>query len=139
MSQSLSANASSLIVRHVEKRHAEPALKILELDQHVTAHLQVERAQRLVEEQEPGFVDEGPGQRHALLLSAWKLIGKPLDQRAHVDLGQRIGDSSSDFLGCALLQFQPEGDVVEHREVRKQRIVLEDGVDGALSLSSAVR
>ena len=120
-----------LVVRHVEKRHAEPALQALELDLHVTAHLQVERPERLVEQQEPGLVDEGLRQGHALLLSARKLTGKPLDHRAHVDLDQRIGHPSRDLLVRELLQFQAECDVVEHREVRKQRVVLEDRVDGA--------
>ena len=41
----------ALVVRHVYEGDAEPALQALELDLHFLAQLQIERAQRLVEQQ----------------------------------------------------------------------------------------
>ena len=119
-----------LVMGHVEKRHPEPALEILELDLHVAAHLEVERPQRLVQKKEPGLVDECTGQSHALLLSAGELVWEPLEHRAHVDLGQCVADPSCDLLGREPSELQAECDVVENREVRKQRVVLEDRIDG---------
>ena len=48
-------------------------LDALELDLHLAAQLEVERAERLVEQQHLGVVDQGPGQRHPLLLAAGEL------------------------------------------------------------------
>ena len=45
-------------------------LQVLELELHLLPQLEVERAERLVEQQHPGPVDQRPGQRHALLLPA---------------------------------------------------------------------
>ena len=50
----------------------------LELDLHLLAELQVERAERLVEEQHAGPVHERPGERHALALAAGELAGRRL-------------------------------------------------------------
>ena len=45
----------------------------LQLDLHLLAELEVERAQRLVEEQHPRPVDQRPGQGDALPLAAGEL------------------------------------------------------------------
>jgi hypothetical protein len=53
---------------------AEP-LQRLQLLLHLLAQLQVERAQRLVQQQHLGLVDQRARQRHALALAARKLPG----------------------------------------------------------------
>ena len=45
----------------------------LELDLHLPTQLEVEGAERLVEQQHLGLVDQGPGQRDALLLATGEL------------------------------------------------------------------
>ena len=45
-------------------------LDTLELELHLLAKFQVERAERLVEEEDARAVDERTGQRHTLLLAA---------------------------------------------------------------------
>ena len=62
-----------LVVRHVDERDAEVVLKRLELELHLLAELQVERSERLVEEQDARAVDERAGERDALLLAAREL------------------------------------------------------------------
>ena len=47
----------------------------LELDLHLLAQLEVEGAERLVEEQHPGPVDERAGEGDALALAAGQLAG----------------------------------------------------------------
>jgi len=49
---------------------ADLALDALELDLHLLAQLQVERSQRLVQEQHARVHDQRPRERHALLLAA---------------------------------------------------------------------
>ena len=68
-------------MRHQQRGDAERALQLLQLDLQLLAQLAVERAQRLVEQQDVGLEDDGAGQRHALLLAAGKLRG-PADLQA---------------------------------------------------------
>ncbi len=64
----------ALVVRDVAERDADGALHVLQLGLHVGAQLQVERAERLVEQQHLGAVDERAGERDALLLAARELL-----------------------------------------------------------------
>ena len=57
----------------VAERDPEDALEILQLGLHVAAQLEVERAERLVEQQHLGPVDDGARERDALLLAAREL------------------------------------------------------------------
>ena len=59
-----------LVVRDVQEGDAHLALDALQLDLHLLAQLEVERAQRLVEQQHRRPVHQRPRQRHALLLAA---------------------------------------------------------------------
>ena len=62
-----------LVVRHVDERDADLALDALQLDLHLLAELQVERAERLVEEQHGGLVHDRARQRDPLALAAGEL------------------------------------------------------------------
>ena len=57
----------------VEEGDPDLALDLLQLDLHLLAQLQVERAERLVEQQHRRAVDERAGERHALHLAAREL------------------------------------------------------------------
>ena len=63
-----------LVVGDVDERDPDLALDLLELDLHLLAQLQVERAERLVEQQHRRPVDERAGQRDALALPARELV-----------------------------------------------------------------
>ena len=67
-----------LVVGHVDERDADLALDALELELHDLSQLEVEGAERLVEQQRTGVVHQRAGQRHALLLSAGELRGLAL-------------------------------------------------------------
>ena len=75
-------------------------LDALELDLHLAAQLEVERAERLVEQQHLRVVDQGPGQRDALLLPAGELgrlargEGRQLHQLERV-VGLRLAASAA--------------------------------------------
>ena len=64
-----------LVVGHVDERDADLALDALELELHRLAQLEVERAERLVEQQRARVVHERAGERDALLLAAGELAG----------------------------------------------------------------
>ena len=65
-----------LVVGHVDERDADLALDRAQLLLHLLAQLQVERAQRLVEEQHAGTVHERARERDALALAARELPGR---------------------------------------------------------------
>ena len=62
-----------LVVRHMHERRADTVLQRLELVLHGPPQLEVEGAQRLVEQQYRGIDRQRPGERHALALPARQL------------------------------------------------------------------
>ena len=74
-----------LVVRDVDEGRAELGLDPLELELHLLAELHVERAERLVEQQCRGLVDESPRQRDTLLLTSRKLTGSAALQTFELD------------------------------------------------------
>ncbi len=58
-----------LVVGHVDEGDPDLLLDALELDLHLLAQLEVERTERLVEEQHRGLVDQGARQGDALRLA----------------------------------------------------------------------
>ena len=62
-----------LVVGHVDERDADLALDAFQLDLHVLPQLQVERAERFVEQEHPRAVDERARERDPLPLSARQL------------------------------------------------------------------
>jgi len=119
-------------VGHVDEGDADLFLEGLQLDLEGLAQLGVQGAQRLVQEQDLGVEDQGPGQGHPLLLPSRQLRGAPSLHAGQPHAFERGQDhASSLLLGDAPVR-EPEGHVVEHIEMREQRVVLEHGVDVAL-------
>ncbi len=105
---------------------------MLQLELHLLPQLEVQRAERLVEQQHAGPVDQRACQRDPLLLPAGELPGgaaAELFQLHHLQ-GPR------DLLRALGRRHPPHaeavGDVLPHAHVREQRVVLEDGIDVAL-------
>ena len=121
-----------LVVGHVDEGDPDLALDALQLELHDLAQLEVEGAERLVEQQRLRLVDEGPGQRHALLLAARELRRLAPGEVLEPDDGDALVDLAGELGLVPLLGAGPEGHVVPHRHVGEQRVVLEDGVDVAL-------
>ena len=121
-----------LVVRHVHEGRADLAVDLGQLELEPLAKLQVEGAERLVQEKHGRALDERPRNRDPLLLPAGELrrrsvaVGLEPDQRqcllrppAHLRLRDPI-------------HAQAEADVLEHAHVRKQRVRLEHGVHRSL-------
>ena len=110
---------------------ADVALQVLQFDLHVAAQLAVECRERLVEKQHGGAVDEGAGERHALLLAARELIAAALAVAFEAHHGERLVHRAVDlgFGGLGTALAQAIGNVVGDRQMRKQRVVLEHHVD----------
>ena len=120
-----------LVVGDVDRREPEVGVEPLELAPHLEAELGVEVRERLVEEQHPRLDGQRAGDRHPLLLAAGelariaRLILRELHQLEHP------AHALSDLRSGPAAQRQAEGDVVEHGQVREQRVVLEDHAEPA--------
>ena len=104
-----------LVVGDVDERDPDLDLDPLQLDLERLAELQVERAERLVEEEHVGPVDEGPGERDALLLAARQLVRLALVVAGEVDEVERLADAPLRLGLLDALPAEPEGDVARRR------------------------
>ena len=107
-------------------------LDVLELDLHLLAELEVERAQRLVQQQHAGAVDERARERDALPLAARELARLALRELAEAHERERLARALSPLRLGHALDAQPVFDVLLDAHVREQRVVLEHRVDVAL-------
>ncbi len=113
----------------VDEGDADLALDRLQLHLHLLAQLQVERSERLVEQQHLGPVDDRPRQRHPLPLAAGEFARLALRVAGQADHLQGLV-AAADALGL-VHTGHPEavGDVLADGHVREKGVVLEDGVD----------
>ena len=122
-----------LVVRDVHEGDADVLLDALELDLELLAQAQVERAERLVEQQGARAVDERAGERDALLLAAGELAGLALAEVAELDQLERLGRRACGPRPCRpCCRSSPKRDVALDAQVGEERVGLEDRVDVAL-------
>ena len=113
----------------IEEGDADLVVDQVELDEHLLPELEVERRQRLVEEQDIGLVDQGAGHGHPLLLAARELVGLLRGLAGHADELEHAVDLGPDLGLRPLGDRQAEADVVADGHVREEGVALEDGVD----------
>src|SRR5262249_16467356 len=118
-----------LIVGHVDRADAHLLDQLLELDAHLLAQLGVEVAERLVEQDETRLHRQAPRQRDALLLPAGELRRIAVLELRQPDQLERGEHAPADIALLDLSQLQAERDVVVHRHVRPEPVVLEDKPD----------
>src|SRR6478609_7296492 len=120
-----------LVVRDVDEGDADVGLDALELELQLTPQAQVERAQRLVEEQRARVVHERARQRDALLLAAGQLLRAPAAEAGELDEVEDLADPLADLLLADLLALEAERHVLLDGQVREERVALEHRVDVA--------
>src|SRR3954452_1588902 len=121
-----------LVVGDVDEGDADLALDRLQLDLHLLAQLQVEGAERLVEQQHLGPLDDRPGQGDALALAAGELAGLAISVAGQADHLQRFVASLRSLGLVDAGDAQAVGNVLAHGHMRGQGVVLKDGVDGTV-------
>ena len=119
-----------LVVGHVQEGQPDLVLDRLQLQLHLAAQLEVERAERLIEQQQGRPVDDGPGEGDPLLLTAGELLRLARREVVQLDQPQRLVSLAHRVADPA--PAQPERHVLEHGHVREQRVALEDRVDRPL-------
>ncbi len=118
-----------LVVRDVDERDPDLVLDPLQLHLHVLAQLEVERAERLVEEKHARVVHERSPEGDTLLLASRELLRLALRESGQSDELEHLGDASSQLILGDALALEPERDVVLDRHVREERVALEHRVD----------
>ena len=112
------------VVSHEQSRAVKPGQQAAHFALYFLAEVTVQCAERLVQHQDAGLARQNAGQRSALLLPARKLTGQAVGQflQPHGAQGLRAGHFAG---GGVLLLFQRAEDVLLHRHIREQRVVLE--------------
>ena len=115
-----------LVTPMVVMQPAQPLPQLL-------THLGVEGPEWLIEQQHARLGGQGPGQGHALPLTAGKLAGIARLLLLQADQMQQLADAHLHLVIGPAAHTQAEGDVFEHRHVAKQGVVLEDEADVAFA------
>ena len=132
-----------LIVRDEHAGHLDLVVQSPQPSAQLLAHLGVERAERLVEQQDFRLDGERACERDALALPAGELRGVAVGEKVELHEFEQLMHASLD-LGLRRTfaprqHAQPEGDIFEHRHVAKQRVVLKDETDLALADADLAR
>lgn len=110
---------------------ADLVLQGLEFQLHLLAQLCVQGTEGFVEQQHPGAADQSPGEGDPLTLAAGELCGTSGAVALQADPGERRAGLPQPLGLGHLADLQGVGDVLLHRHVREEGVVLEDGVDVA--------
>ncbi len=120
-----------LVVRHVDEGNADLALDVAKLYLQLFAQLEVERPERLVEQEHRRAIHQGADEGNALLLAAGQLFGAAIPRPFQRDQAEHLLHTPLDLVRRNLLHSQAEADVLPDRHVREEGVVLEHGVDVA--------
>ena len=121
-----------LVVRDDHGRRMRLVVQAPQPRAQLLAHLGVERAERLVEEQHLRVDRERPGKAHALPLAAGELRRVAVRERLELDELEQLADALPHLVLRPLADLQAERDVVPDRHVLEGRVVLEDEPDPAV-------
>ena len=121
-----------LIVRNEHEGDAHGLLDLLQLLLHVLAQLEVERGERLVQQQDFRAADERAGYGDALLLTAGKTGDAAVLKAGERDHAEHLVDALIYLVPRDFLLAQRESDVLKNVEMGEQGVALENGVDVAL-------
>ena len=103
----------------------ELLLDLPQLRPHLHPEFGVQVAEGLIQQQDLLPHHQRPGKGHPLLLAAGELLREPPIQSLEVEHLQHLRHLAVLFLLGRLFQLQAVGDVLIHRHVGKQRILLE--------------
>jgi hypothetical protein len=112
-------------VRDEHERVAELGPHELELLLQDLAHLRIERAERLVREEDLGPAGERPRERGSMAHAPRELVRLDVGERREAHLREPAGGRLPDLVGSETLQPERVLDVLSHAEPGEERRVLE--------------
>ena len=120
------------VVGHDHAALAQRPLQLPELPPQRQAEMLVERGEGLVHQQQHGLRRQRPRQGHALPLAAREGRRQPVGERLQLDQRQQFLGAGIGHRGLLAPRERTEADVLAHRQVGEQRVMLEDHADVAL-------
>jgi len=122
-----------LVVGDIDAGGLEGHVQALDLRAHVDAQLGVEIGQRLVEEEELGLAGDGAADGDTLALAAGQFLRLAVEEGLDLqDLGGAL-DRRGDAGARRAAHLEAEAEILAHRHVRIERVVLEDHGDVAFA------
>ena len=115
-----------LIMGHEQGGNAGLFLNFNQICPHRDAQFCVEITERFIKQQNPRTIDQSPGNRDTLLLTAGKLSRHPLAKTVKTDQTESLIHPAFDFVSRKLPDPQSESNILKSRHMRKQRIGLEN-------------
>lgn len=128
-----------LVVGDEDEGHAQLAVHAGDLLLQAVAQLFVQSAERLVEQQGTGLVDDGAGQGDPLLLASGELPGQPIGPLGEAHQVQRFVHPRGDLRLGELALLEGVADVLPDGHVGEQRVLLEDDAEVPLVWLEPVR
>ena len=122
-----------LIVGHIDGAGFQLLVEGHNAVAHFAAQAGVEVGERLVHQEQPRIAHNRPGHRHPLALAAGELRRFAVEQRLQLQHLRHFVHPRLPAAFLFLAHLHAEGDVVAHRQMRKQGIVLEDHREVALA------
>src|SRR4051794_7125764 len=117
-----------LVMGDEDRGLARALVDIAQPASEVFSHLDVKRAERLIQEQHPRLDRERSRQRHALALAPGQLGWEALLQPRKLDEVEELADTPPDFTfrgpSGPTARAKPVSDVASHREVAEESVVL---------------
>ena len=104
---------------------AELPVQLDELGAHRGPELGIEIGQRLVEQKGLGLAHQRPPERHPLPLPARQLARLAAEQLADPQHRGDVADPARDLVAADPPELETEGQVLRHRHMRIERVVLE--------------
>ena len=126
-----------LVVGDVHRRDGEPGLELGELGPGLHAQLGVEVRERLVHQEHLRLAHDGPAHGDALALAAGEVLRLAVEVRLEVEQPRRLAHPCGPLLLGDLLLLEGEAHVLGDRQLRVQRVVLEDHGDVAVARPDA--
>ncbi len=122
-----------LVVRDIDDRGFQPHVEAGDFGPHLDAELGVEIGERLVEEEDFGFADDGSAEGNALPLAAGEFARAAVEERFDRKDGGGFTDALFDFGFRCAAHFQAERHVLVDRHVRVEGVILKDHGDVAIA------
>ena len=114
-----------LVVGHQQARHAQLAVQVVQPPPELLADARVQRAERLVQQQDLRAGRQRAGKRDPLALPTRKLVGVAVGERGQLDQLQQLVHPRA-LVGLRRVAHpEPERDVLPDGHVPEQRVVLE--------------
>ena len=118
-----------LIMSDIDHGNTDLAVNSFDLNLHLFPQVLVERAERLIQQQNVRIEDETARERNALLLTARKFPRIPVGEFAETHEVKNFSSTRLNLAPRESSHLERKNHILPHRHVRKKGIILKDHAD----------